>query len=87
MGALAKDEDLPLKRRPGGTCNVAVLLEAVDADDNAVVREWINNPAEYAAAAIASKLVDHGHPMSRSSIERHRRRECTCRLDRPELYE
>lgn len=87
MGALSKDPNPPRRQsRPGSRCTVAEIVAAMDDDDRAVVLEWVNARHLYPASAVASKLVEHGYDVGKSSVERHRRQDCHCRVDRPEIY-
>lgn len=88
MGKLADDPQPPRRKtRPGSVCHIAAIVDQLDDEDTAVVLSWVNNSAEFPAAGVAAKLTEHDHPIGKSSVERHRRRDCYCRIDRPDLYE
>ena len=87
MGVLAKDPNPPRRAsRPGTRCSISELINKLDDDDTAVVLEWINDRGQYPAGAITSKLIEHGFDVGKSAVERHRRRDCCCRIDSPHVY-
>lgn len=66
------------------------LADQLDADDREVLIGWVSDP-DLTAGSIAAELEDAGLMVAgklvrRGSVERHRRQDCTCLTDRPDLY-
>lgn len=86
MGSLAKSNPNRGPNRAGSQCGIHRLLGELDSDDRAAVLEWVNDFG-YTAKAISRELADNQIEISVGQIQRHRRKDCVCRLDRPELYD
>lgn len=67
--------------RVGGRCAVGAVLAALPKKERDALVAILVNPA-VAGSQVSRVLVDHGHRVAASSIQRHRRRVdgsgCTC---------
>lgn len=50
-----------------------------DADDAAIVRDWLNGNTP--AAHVARALREAGYPVSNTRVKEHRLNDCNCRVD------
>lgn len=71
------DEVAGAGKAPGGRCMVADMLEGLDDDLAAEVRQVIADP-RYATSAIVRALKARGLQASEPSMGRHRREACRC---------
>lgn len=58
-------------------CGMAVLLEALDDKDRAVVVQALADES-INANAISRTLAANGHKASHQTVQRHRRGQCSC---------
>ena len=71
--ALARTEP----RKLGPTCSVAFILTRLDADDAATLAAALTDPC-VPGSDLARALTAQGHRVTGNTIQRHRRRDCTC---------
>lgn len=73
--------DLPPRRRSNQTCDVNELRIA--RPDLAEQYDRALAANRFSDGAIAAWITDHGHPLARLTVQRHRKGECQrCRLTR-----
>ena len=87
MGKLSNASPPRGRRRPGSKCSVGILVRSLDSDDADVLRAWMGDEA-LSANAIAEELqtcLDVRIPAV-SAFQRHRRRDCVCSQDDPDIY-
>jgi hypothetical protein len=77
MGNLTEvfESERVLKRGP--TCKLTKILARLDADDAALVRDWLADP-DVDHAHIARTLTKVGYPIQGQSVGRHRGGQCQC---------
>lgn len=64
------------RRRPGGTCTVCAALADMPTDWRAKFEQAIDDTKRYSATSLVGAFEKVGIPLSRNSVERHRKREC-----------
>lgn len=71
-------------RRPvihGTPCSMGVLLDTLEGDELAALKVMLGDPTKrdgWTASEIYAALVAEGHTVGRSTIGKHRRRQCRC---------
>ena len=75
MGLL--DEINANRQRTGTTCSVETVMAALDKKDRADLEAAL---ADFGVtgSAIARALQARGHKVTQHTIQRHRRKDCTC---------
>jgi hypothetical protein len=63
--------------RPGTTCGIAKMYEALPNEDAEALKQAIADPM-VKATAIARALKGRGYQITDSVVTRHRRKECVC---------
>lgn len=58
-------------------CTFGIVAEQLDADDLAVVDAAMSDPG-ITGTAIAEVLRGEGHDITATTVQRHRRGECSC---------
>lgn len=58
-------------------CGVALIMDTLDADDLQALNEALANDS-VTGTAIAMELDNEGHPVAPTTVQRHRRGECSC---------
>lgn len=77
---LADDLLKPAPGGGGGRCSVVGLLAVLTDKEQAAFEEALAKPpTQMPSTVIAERLQAHGHDISASSIQRHRRGACLCR--------
>ena len=62
-------------RRPGGTCTIPGIIEALGAEGAELVAALAS---DVPASAISRALTLRGHSIGVYTLARHRRRDCRC---------
>lgn len=79
---LADDLLAPVPTQGGGACHVAAVLAQLDADDPEAaeaLRTVIALPMTVMpATVIERRLADAGYDLGKTSVQRHRRKDCKC---------
>ena len=75
MGVLAGIEK---PRRYRDSCQVRTVMEALDDDDKAILKGWIDATNEWSGAAIAKVISQQGFQLGRTAVNVHRRGDCSC---------
>lgn len=74
---LAEDLDVFAARRNSARCSIALMLADMPAADRDTVTAAFAN-VRLTGTGIAEALKANGYPVSASSVQRHRRKACTC---------
>ena len=64
-------------QRPGPLCSIAYLLDKLEPAEADELREALRS--DYRTSDIARVLTQIGHKVTRNTLGRHRRGECTCK--------
>lgn len=65
----------------GPPCAVSVLLDKLDPDERAGLEMLLKDTEQWTNAQVLKAIIDEGHKAPRSTVERHRRRDCRCFRD------
>lgn len=65
------------RQRPGGTCGFVAIYEQLPKADATELRRLFA-ARNYTTAQIHRGLAIAGYPLSRGTVERHRKLECKC---------
>jgi hypothetical protein len=68
----------PVRKFHGPACGVGQLLVDLPKNDAAALRVMIADDSGWEHRQIARALNDEGHPIGRTTVERHRSMRCTC---------
>lgn len=64
--------------RKGPPCGMSVLLAKLDKADHATLEAYLADREGVTTAVIHRALIREGHQLGKTTIERHRRGECSC---------
>jgi hypothetical protein len=64
------------RRKPGGVCIVCRIVATMPADVQAKLEAAFDDRERYSAPSLTNVFTQLGHQVGRSSVERHRNREC-----------
>lgn len=76
MGFLSAALERQHQAAPGPKCSIGLILSKLDDSDVRVLREAL--VSEMRGTQIAAALKEVGHPVSSSTVQRHRRGLCSC---------
>lgn len=65
--------------KPPGRCRAGAVFDALNASDQQALAQAFE--AEMPATIIARSLREYGHPVSVSTLKRHRTNDCCCYVD------
>ncbi len=65
-----------------GKCRIGQLIDDADSDQGDRLRGFVADPG-VSATRLAIALTFYGYPVGETTIRKHRRGECLCRLTMP----
>jgi len=76
MSALAAKLAEARNTGPGGKCSIGILLTSLDEADQKALRTALDSDLH--GEQIATAIRSEGHKMSGGTVQRHRKKMCSC---------
>jgi hypothetical protein len=75
MGILNNIEP-PKKTKP--SCHVRTIMGKLDEADQKILADWLDDRGSWSGTAIANTLTKQGLVISATSVNHHRKGQCSC---------
>lgn len=66
------------RRTPGGVCSIGTALSRMDLATRAKIQAALDDVEQFSSPGLALVFRSLGYDIARSSVGRHRARECKC---------